>query len=194
MSCDDRLLVQRVKQGDERAFAELVTRYQDKAFRIIYRFTNNVEDAKDLSQEAFVRVYRSIGRFKEGSSFYTWFYRILINLCIDFRRSRSILIPFSQLRKREGFNESLEEALVEDEGQANLAKVLLTRELNEKITQAIEALSAKQRTVFILRNYEGLALKEIAEVMNCAQGTVKSHLARAIGRLENMLGPYVRES
>ena len=189
------LLVQSMKQGDERAFTEMVDKYKKKAFAIAYRFTNNVEDAKDLSQEAFVKVYRCIGSFRGESSFLTWFYRILTNLCIDFKRRRSIIIPFSQFRKKAEGNESnTEERMLEDKGGIAPGKALLAKELNEKLTQAIEFLSAKQKIVFVLRNFEGLALKEIAKIMNCAEGSVKSHLARAVKKLQDIIGPYALSS
>jgi RNA polymerase sigma-70 factor (ECF subfamily) len=194
LSNDDRPLVLKIKQGNEDAFTELVDRYKGKAFGLAYHFLNNVEDAREVSQEAFLRVYCSIHRFKNDSSFYTWFYRIVINLCIDFRRKKKAMtIPFSQMNNFRDFKDGVIDQVAEDDMVDNPIKALLKQELSEQINEAIESLPKKQRTVFILKNYEKLPLKEIAVIMNCAQGTVKSHLARAVRKLRDHLKPYVIE-
>lgn len=192
---NDNLLVRRVKDGDEAAFFELVERYRARAFAIAYRFTHNTEDAKDLSQEAFLKMYRSIAAFREGSTFYTWFYRIVTNTCIDFVRKRSPVTAFSQIFRRK----TVENERMADIGDGMMAdrkavvpeSAYLQKELDSKMKQAIDALPAQQKTVFILRNYEGFRIKEIARIMNCAEGTVKSHLARALKSLQKKLSPYL---
>jgi len=195
VSFDDKSLIERIRLGDEEAFAELVNRYKRKAFGIAYHFLNNAEDAKEISQEAFIKVYRSIHSFKGASSFFTWFYRILTNLCIDFSRSRKIVmsIPFSQLKSSDDDLPSVEER-IQDAKQENPLKALAAEELKKKIAHAIQSLPDRQRMVFVLRHYDQLQLSDIARVLNCAEGTVKSHLYRAVATLQDKLEDSLKES
>ncbi|MCD4779431.1 MAG: sigma-70 family RNA polymerase sigma factor [Candidatus Omnitrophica bacterium] len=195
IDCNDSVLVRRLKQGEEAAFTELVNKYKVKAFGIVYNFVHNVDDAKELSQDAFVKVYYSIGRFKENSSFFTWFYRILINVCIDHGKKRRIsVIPFSQIRGADGIARSCVVDSIEDKQARNPLRILLSGELNQRISQAIDSLSERQRIVFILRHFENLSINEIAEHINCSEGTVKSHLARAVKKLQELLGHLSRQA
>ena len=186
---NDGPLIRRLKRGDEDAFTELVNLYKRRAFSVAYRILNNIEDAKEISQEAFVRVYRSIDRFREDSNFYTWFYRILVNLCMDAKKKKGIAsVPFSFFRRNDGSDNQIVETWSGNTKMDGPLDSLLNKELNDKITAAIDALPEKQRTVFILRNYEAMSLKDIAESMHCAEGTVKSHLSRAVRGLRGQLG------
>ncbi len=185
---EDIHLVQRLKQGDEEAFTELVDKYKGKAFSIAYNFVNNIEDARDLSQEAFVKVYSSIDKFQEGSTFYTWFYRVLVNLCLDFKKKKRLkTISFSQFKHNQSDDGSDPMERIKDEQAQSPSEKLLIKEQNERIGQAIKSLPEKQRIVFILRNYENMPLKEIALYIKSREGTVKSHLARAVKKLQELL-------
>jgi len=189
---DERRLIERIKQGDDDAFFKLVDRYKKKAFGIAYRFTDNAEDAEDLSQEAFLRAYRSIGSFKGGARFYTWFYRILVNLCIDHARKRRTAPGMdSASQTRSGTTGVKIEQFEDHRTNTSPEKAVFTIELSERVTTAIASLPDRQKQVFILRHYEELSLKEIAETIQCAEGTVKAHLSRAVRSLRNHLGPYV---
>jgi len=182
---DERRLIERIKQGDDDAFVSLVDRYKKKAFGIAYRFTDSAEDAEDLSQEAFLRAYRSIGSFKGGARFYTWFYRILINLCIDHARKRRTAPDADSVsRVRSGTRDMEVEYLEDRHTHTSPEKAVFTMELRERVTEAIASLPDRQKQVFILRHYEGFSLKEIAETIQCAEGTVKAHLSRAVRRLQ----------
>ncbi len=148
MKAADEELVALAKNGDTKAFEELVDRYKQKAYHIAFDFARDREEAKDLSQDAFLKAYMNIKKFDGRSGFYTWFYRILVNVCLDYRR------------------------------------------LSRKIGAALEALPPKQRTAFILRNHEGLSIREIAQMMQTAEGTVKVHLHRAVAALRQSLAEF----
>lgn len=184
---DDHELIQNIKNGDSGAFQELVNKYRKKAFRIAYQFVGNIEDAAEIAQDAFVRVHRSVGRFDGKSTFYTWFYRILVNLCLDFKKKKKIsLTTFSQFNSNTA-QQDFGGQWVQDEVSESPVKRLELQEVQDKIIKAVNDLSEKQKVVFILRHYEKMALKDIAELLNMAEGTVKSHLARAILKLKETL-------
>ncbi len=185
----DDILVQRFKQGDEKAFNALVNLYRQKAFAIALTFVNNIEDAQELSQEAFIKVYNSIDKFRQQSGFYTWFYRILINLCLDFKKKKQVkTILFSQFKKNNSGPMNFAEQIKDPKNNDHPLRRLISKEKNKEIEAAIALLPGNQRMVFILRNYEGMSIKEIAACMDCREGTIKSHLHRAVKKLRESLG------
>lgn len=183
----DEELVARAQKGDRRAFEELVERYKQKAFRIAFDFSRDREAAKDLSQDAFLKAFTYIGNFDRRSGFYTWFYRILVNVCLDYRR-RAKRTPAAE------FDESVE-------GQVEPSHLVsrpvspdehaFASQLSSRVGAALERLPPKQRTAFILKNHEGLSIREIAETMETAEGTVKVHLHRAVTALRQSLREFV---
>ncbi|MFH2057903.1 MAG: sigma-70 family RNA polymerase sigma factor [Pseudomonadota bacterium] len=190
----DNILVYRIQHGDRHAFNALVNNHKKKAFAIAYNFVNNVEDAKELSQEAFVKVYKAIGQFRQGSSFYTWFYRILINLCLDFKKKKRLNVTlFSQFKHKNSHDNGNMVAQVEDKKTKNPLEKLISQEKKKKIEQAISFLPDKQRMVFILRNDEQMSLKEIAVYMDSKEGTIKSHLHRAVKNLQKQFKEEIHE-
>ena len=183
---DDELVVL-AQRGQRQAFEALVERYKHKAYRIAFDFTRDREEARDLSQEAFLSAFSHLGNFDRRAKFYTWFYRILVNLCIDYRR-----------RKMRIRLESLEERTEQGRGSDRIAdpapsadQQAISRQISERIRAAVAALPAKQRATFLLKNHEGLSISEIAEVMKAAEGTVKSHLHRAVTALKQRLTELV---
>jgi RNA polymerase sigma-70 factor (ECF subfamily) len=186
----DLALVQRVQAGDVRAFDVLIQKYRERLYAIIYNLTANREDASDLSQEAFIRAFRSIQRFKGDSSFFTWLYRIAVN---------ASLTHLKRTRMRRFFSF---ENLSEEVSQSELAEVLadklradkptLIKELQEKLNEALQRLSLNHRTVVILFEIEGLSHQEIAQVMECSEGTVRSRLHYAKQQLQSYLQDYLR--
>ena len=191
----DNTLVQKIKRGDEHAFNILVDRHKKKAFSIAYNFVNNIEEAKELSQEAFLRVHKSINKFNEKSSFYTWFYRILINLCIDHKKKKSLnSTPFSQIPGKRFEGRDNPEDHYEDKQSPQPVDRIISKELNKKIEKAMTFLSENQRKVFVLRTYEQMTIKEIAGLMSCREGTIKSHLHRAIKNLKRKLHGSITET
>src|SRR6266478_129163 len=182
----DEQLVALARSGNHKAFEELVERHKQKAYRIAFDFSRDREEAKDLSQEAFLRAYTHLGNFDVRSAFYTWFYRILVNICLDYKRRK-------QRTSTEEFNENVEnqlEATHVPQRPPAPDQMVLAGQLSRKVSDALEALPPKQRTAFILKNNQGLSIKEIAEMMQTAEGTVKVHLHRAVTALRHSLAEF----
>jgi RNA polymerase sigma-70 factor, ECF subfamily len=183
LSPGDNEFVASAQQGDRRAFEELVERHKQKAYRIAFDFTRDREEAKDLSQEAFLRAFTHLKSFDGRSSFYTWFYRIVVNVCLDYRR-RNKRAPMEE------FNETVENQVEPTQPNATVLSPdqhVAAGQLSRKVGAALEALPPRQRTAFILKNHQGLSIKEIAEMMQTAEGTVKVHLHRAVSALRRSL-------
>ncbi len=186
MQPGDENLVALARNGDHKAFEELVERHKQKAYRIAFDFARDREEAKDLSQEAFLRAYTHLGNFDGRSGFYTWFYRILVNVCLDYKRRKKRTFA-------EEFNEAVEsqvEPSYVSQKPPSPDQQVLAGQLSRKVGAALESLPPKQRTAFILRNNQGLSIKEIAEMMQTAEGTVKVHLHRAVTALRQSLAEF----
>lgn len=183
VSPGDNELVASAQKGDRRAFEELVERHKQKAYRIAFDFTRDREEAKDLSQEAFLKAFVHLKNFDGRSGFYTWFYRILVNVCLDYRRRNKRAVI-------EEFNESVENQ-VDPSHQTPTTlspyQHVAADQMSRKVGAALESLPPRQRTAFILKNNQGLSIKEIAETMQTAEGTVKVHLHRAVSALRRSL-------
>ena len=183
----DAGLILECKQGSEAAFAELIRRHKEKAVQLAYVAVGNYEDAKDISQEAFVKVYRALKDFNMESKFSTWFYRILMNTAKDFHRRKGWR-QFLSWRSGEDMDQFFEK--VEDRG-APPAKGLLDEELGARMTKAIDRLPMKQRWIFTLRFIEGLSIQEISNITQLSGGTVKSSLHFAVQKFKKEMIPYV---
>jgi len=182
----DEELVARAQAGDRAAFGELVQRYERKAYRIAFDFARDREEAKDLSQDAFLKAYTNLKNFDGRSGFYTWFYRILVNVCLDYKRRR-------QRRPGESTGETSEpdrERANEPRESTTPDQMVIAAQMSRKMNAALAALPPKQRMVFILRNDQGLSIREIAEMMQTAEGTVKVHLHRAVSALRQSLAEF----
>ena len=175
---EQAMLIQRFKNGESDAFEEIVKKYQKQVYNLAYGYIGNYEDAYDISQEVFIKVYRSLDKLKDGSAFNFWLRRVTLNACTDYVRHQA----------SEKIMDDVSNYYVDD-GSSD--KLMETGELGKMISKAIQRLPNKQRKVFILRHYEGLPLKDIAETLNCSLGTVKAHLFRATRRLRDILMPYV---
>lgn len=186
---DDFKLIEAFRKGDEKAFEEIVRRYQRQVANIIYLTLGNREEVDDLSQEVFVRVFRSLDRFEFDSSVYSWIYRIAVNLCIDEIRKKKIrkLIPLDFLteKKLESEKRSKETATSSDE--------LLQKEKKEIIRGALDKLSPLHRTVILLREYQDLSYGEIAKTLRISPQAVKSRIFRAREELRELLKDYFQE-
>ena len=177
----DEDLVALARKSDQRAIEDLVYRYQQKAYAIAYHFTDgNVQDAEDLTQEAFLRTFQNLENFRGDSSFYTWFYRILVNVCLDGRRRRNrwqkIFLPWQRDFKDKGISP---EERPDPEAHERSLKTISGKELSRNIEESLRSLPEKQRLAFQLKALHGMSIQEVARVMGTAEGTVKSHLFRA---------------
>lgn len=180
-------LLQRLKQGSRPAFDELVKIHRGKGFAIAFNMTGNPEDAKDALQEAFIKVYLNIKNFKGNSRFSTWFYRIVVNTCLDF------------LRKRKSRQKILSQPLIDEEGNPKETKdmhynpegVVLNRELAARLDICIAELPEKQRMCFILKHESQMSNLQIAQTLQCNITTVKVHLFRAARALQEKISPYL---
>jgi RNA polymerase sigma-70 factor (ECF subfamily) len=165
---DDRELIAQCKQGNQAAYRELVERYRERAYWIAHGMLNNHDDARDASQEAFIRVFRSIDRFNLKYKFYTWLYQIVVNLCIDRLRKGSSARKVSL--------EDLGE--LKDDGEGPLRK-LERNELKRRVEAILDTLPLKYKTTIVLRDIEGFSSKEISEIVGSTHATVRWRLHRA---------------
>ena len=184
--------IQAVLSGDVYCYAELVDKYQGPALRLAFSLLGNDEDAKDVSQEAFVNAYRSLRRFRGGAKFSTWLFRIVVNECKDVYRRRARQ-PMAVASVGEADPDADPPSLFVDvdDPTASPSDQLANRELGQQLSVAIGKLPMKQRTAFLLHHVHGLPLEEVATVLRCRVGTVKSHLFRATAHLRAMLSPWV---
>lgn len=188
----ESLLILQAQGGDLKSFSALVEIYQERAVTVAYSFLGNFEDARDLAQEAFIRAHEKISTFKAESRFYTWFYRILANLCKDFLRKKKVrkTISFFTGGRDE---EDREEVSARVPSRAKDAgAILVNEELGEKILKAMERLPFQQKSVFALRYLEELSLAEIAESLKLSEGAVKAHLWQAGQKMKKSLGDYLQ--
>jgi len=189
-SAEDLVLVQRAQQGDETAYDELVKRYQERVYATIYHMTANHEDAGDLAQETFIKGFQALKSFKGDSSFYTWVYRIAVNKTINFlkqRKNRSHLSLNDLDLNAENDPDMV--ALVSDKTPRRDAGL---NELQEKLNAAMLKLSPVHRLVVTLHDVQGLPHEEIANIMDCNIGTVRSRLFYARQQLQGFLSDYLK--
>jgi RNA polymerase sigma-70 factor, ECF subfamily len=183
----DEEIVALCQQGQTEVFELLVRKYMEKAFRIALDFTHDTEQAKDLSQDAFLRAFSRIKQFDGRSSFYTWFYRLVVNLCLDYTRRKGRVIWERLDGEEEAGPERAELAdsssLPDEEAMAGEAK--------RKVDLTLESMPNKQRTAFLLRNHQGLSIPDIAKVLKTTEGTVRVYLHRAVAALRQSLVEFV---
>lgn len=184
MELSDWELVKQCQAGDLSAFQELVSRYHQKVYLVSLGLLRNREDALEVAQEAFFRAYRKISSFQGGSSFYTWIYRIAVNLSIDTQR-RQKRNPLEFRASMDGLLEAQNE--VARDPFANVQD----KELGEKLAQAINELTPEHKAVIVLRTLEGMSYKDIGEILGCSEGTVMSRLHYARKKLQDKLSLYL---
>ena len=181
----DLALVRRAKKGDYRAFDLLVLKYQSRIVSIAFKFVKEIQLAEDISQESFIKAYRSINSFREESAFYTWLYRITANTAKNYLVSKG--------RRKESsisdFNISENEDFFELPTSDSPEQILMAQSLKDTIYDALSGLPEDTRTALSLREFEGLNYEEIAEIMNCPVGTVRSRIFRGREALENLISP-----
>lgn len=189
----DARLVLRCQANDAAAFNEIVARYKNKVYNYICRMVGAAADAEDLAQETFVRAYMSIHSFQSRASLNTWLFRIATNLCIDYlrkgRRAKAMTAtPCREITEEE--NDAVSD--LPDE-RFEPQRSLLSKELADHLDRALQTLPEKLRTVMLLYDVEGLSYEEIAQIVDCPLGTVKSRLFHARAALRAKLAPYLDE-
>lgn len=187
MTQDDRELIQQAQRGNIVAFEQLVHRYDKRVLSIASTYVNSAEDAKDIYQEVFIRVYRGLPKFELKSEFSTWLYRITANVCLTHRMRKQRRTHTSldgDYNSDEDHPQRLSDTLADEVGSDQHA---LNSEISLHVEEALNDLSPQQKMVFTLRHYHGYKLKEIAELMNCVEGTVKKYLFTATQRLRERL-------
>jgi RNA polymerase sigma-70 factor (ECF subfamily) len=189
MQLSDTGLIIQAQKGNQNAFEELVYHYDRNVLSITMRYAINKDDAKDLYQEVFIRVYRGLKNFRFQSEFSTWLFRITTNVCLTYKS-----------RSKEHLRVSIDKDFDDEENELNTTKELVYdgsspeeissgADLGELVNAAVESLSPKQKMTFILKHYEGYKIREIAEMLNCKEGTVKKYLFDAIKNLRKKLSP-----
>jgi len=184
-------LVELAVSGSFEAFDKIMVHYRERLYGVIYNMTLNHSDAADLTQDTFVKAFRSISKFKRKSSFFTWIYRIGVNLTLTFlkRKRTRKFFSFDQFFG-ETSSSSSEFHFASKEN--NSIKNTLLNELHEKLNEALSKLSDKHRTIIVLFEIDGLSHKEISEIMKCTEGTVRSRLHYAKLQLQSLLSEYVK--
>ena len=192
MERTEALLIAELCEGDETAFAAFVEKYKRMVYRIAMQITQNHADADDVMQESFIKAYRSIHTFRQDAAFETWLYRIAVNEALNFVKRRDRLREYA-------FDEETEAAIdpvtLRKAQEARDPHLLAEKaELRHYVTKAVNSLSLKHRTVVHLHEFEGLTHAEIAAILNCSEGTVRSRLHYARKKLRTLLKPYVDAS
>jgi RNA polymerase sigma-70 factor (ECF subfamily) len=187
MEVDDRTLILSAKEGNVGAFEQLVQKYDRKVFSIASLYVQSSEDAKDIYQEVFVRVYKGLRKFEFRSEFSTWLYRITTNVCLT-HRTKSKKRSHSSLDEghddEEGHGSRLGDTVVDEQ---TTDQAMVNAEISENVERALGTLSPRQKMVFTLRHYEGHKLREIAAMMECSEGTVKRYLFTATEKMRTQL-------
>lgn len=183
-------VVKRVQAGDVAAFDILMRKYRERLFGVVYNLTSNREDTADLVQDAFIKAFQAINRFHGQSAFFTWLYKIAVNTALSHLRKNKLRQFFSLEKIQEDDPSSKILADLTDKSGADRDAYL--RELQEKLNEAMQKLSIKHRTVITLFEIDGLSHAEIAEVMECSEGTVRSRLHYAKQFLQGELSKYLR--
>ena len=188
MERTEAILVADLCDGDMTALAILVDRYKHLVYRLAIQITKNSDDASDILQDTFLKVYDSIHTFRHGSAFETWLYRIVVNLSIDTVNGRK--------RRQKSLISFLEKTDISQkiERQQDPTLQVETNELQEWVTRAVNSLSIKHRMVVVLHELEGLSHPQIADILGCSEGTVRSRLHYARKKLRVLLSPYIRSN
>ncbi len=188
---NDQIIIERVQQGDKQAYNLLVQKYQSKVIILILRFVKNQADAADVAQEAFIKAYRALPNFRGESAFYTWLYRIAVNTAKNYLVSQGRKAPANDVDVDEAEYYDGSDALKEF---ASPERLLLTGEIKKVIFDTLETLPEELRMALTLREIEGMSYEDIATIMECPVGTVRSRIFRAREAIDKVLQPLLDES
>jgi RNA polymerase sigma-70 factor, ECF subfamily len=190
-AADDAELVARCQRGDTQAFDELVTKYRTRVYAMVYNMVRNEQDAWDLSQDGFLKAWKSIGQFRGQSAFYTWLYRIVMNLTIDWVRKKHLI---ADAEFDDTIGQSIEAGSTTTPKSAPLPHKNMERgEIRQRIDAAIEKLTPEHRAVILMKELDGMQYQEIADTLGCSLGTVMSRLFYARKKLQGLLRDVYEE-
>ena len=195
ISIDDSVLVEKCRRGDYDAMERLIIKYQNRIYNVILKICANADDAAELTQETFVKVIENINKFQGRSSFYTWAFRIAVNLTLNYCR-RSVRLPVKSLEARTDRGQEDKKQLLKDflsdDSSPDPAAVAQNKELCEMALKALMELDDAQRTVIVLRDIEGMNYAQIARVLDIELGTVRSRLSRARSNLRDIMEAFLQ--
>ncbi len=185
MTQQETELIIRAQNGNISAFEELIYKYDKKVLALAMKYVKNEDDAKDIYQDVFIRVFRGLKKFQFKSEFSTWLYRIVTNVCLTYKikSNRREFVSINPSEENEKMNTAIE--LIDEEPDPD--RVINSVEISEHITEALESLSPRQKMIFMLKHYEGYKLKEIAEMLQCGEGTIKKYLFDAVRKMRTQL-------
>jgi RNA polymerase sigma-70 factor, ECF subfamily len=188
---DESALIRAAQSGDSRAFEELVRMYDQSVLRLALNLLRSPEDANDIYQEAFLRVYKNLHTFRFDCSFHTWLYRIVTNLCLDALRKRKVRKEEGTVvETREGILDRMD-TIEEERADGNPQRRLLSRELRARIGNVLANLTPRERMVFEMRHYQGMRLRAIGDVLGTSEEAAKNCLFRATQKMRTALGDFV---
>lgn len=184
----DHERVLRVQSGDASAFDLLVEKYKTRLYTVIYNMLGNHEDAADLSQEVFLKAFKSLYRFQNRANFYTWLYRIAINTTLNFiKRRKNVSLSLNEMSSTVEEDPTFKELTLKETVRRDLDR----KEIQEKLNEALQRLSKEHRTVVVLHDIEGMRHQEIAKVLGCSEATARSRLFYAHQQLQALLANYL---
>ena len=189
---NDLVLAERAADGDKDAFRELVERYQRRVIAVVTGMLHDSEAALEVTQEAFIRAYKSLPRFRGQASFYTWIYRIAVNLAIDYQRRewRKPIVDTHRLHALDGPGEDAVDRARDEDPMRDPFEATKDAELRGRLQEAVSQLTPDHRAVILLRELDGLSYEEISEIMQCSKGTVMSRLHYARKKLQTLLKDF----
>ncbi len=186
---DEGRLIREIRNGRTELFEYFVKQYQRKITRVAYRFLRDVGEADCAAQESFLRAYQGLESFREGSTFETWLTRICINWCKDRLKRRRLVLYFHQgPRRQEDGGDGPQDLAVHDGPSPE--RRAASREIRERMRRAMDSLSPRQRSIFVMKHFEEMSIPEIAEVTGLDAGTIKSHLFRAAQKMRERLSDF----
>lgn len=186
----DQQIVERVQSGDKNAFGLLVTKYQHKVANLVSRYVKNSGDVADVTQEAFIKTYRALASFRGESAFYTWLYRIAVNTAKNYLTAQSRKTPLNDIDADEADFYDGSDSLKEN---STPERLLLSNEINKLLFETVEKLPEDLRMAITLREMEGMSYEEIANVMDCPVGTVRSRIFRARETIDAVIQPLLKQ-
>jgi len=188
---DEAALIRAAQAGDETAFERLVRTYDHAVLRLALNLLRSPEDARDIYQEAFLRVYRNLDRFRFDCGFQTWLYRIVTNLCLDHLRKRKVRREESTVQETAGGTRDRMDSVAEERVEGDPERRIYSRQLQSRIGEVLSGLTPRERMVFEMRHYQGMRLRAIGEALGTTEEAAKNCLFRATQKMRTALGDFL---